>query len=93
MFYLIYARTYGRIHLYFYKPFKRRTNTVCKFIASFNLPNLDDEKKMIKKIKLLCKNYKGEIIFTFALMIICFSVALWAIGMNAIKLNYVIGSY
>ncbi|MEK9959316.1 MAG: hypothetical protein VW541_02765 [Pelagibacteraceae bacterium] len=48
---------------------------------------------MREKIKLLWKNHKKEIIFTIALSMICFSVALWAIAMNAIKLNNVIGSY
>jgi hypothetical protein len=37
--------------------------------------------------------YKKEILFSVAMAMICFSIALWAIGVNFIKYHNIIGSY
>ena len=37
--------------------------------------------------------YKKEILFTVAMAMICFSIALWAIGVNIIKYHNILGSY
>ena len=34
-----------------------------------------------------------EILFTVAMAMICFSIALWAIGVNIIKYHNILGSY
>ena len=37
--------------------------------------------------------YKKEILFSVAMGMICFSIAIWAIGVNFIKYHNIIGSY
>ena len=37
--------------------------------------------------------YKKEILFTVAMAMICFSIALCAIGVNIIKYHNILGSY
>ncbi len=37
--------------------------------------------------------YKKEILFSVAMAMICFSIAVWAIGVNFIKYHNIIGSY
>jgi len=44
-------------------------------------------------LKELIIKYKKEILFTVAMAMICFSIALWAIGVNFIKYHNIIGSY
>ena len=52
-------------------------------------------KKMInfRSIKEQIIKYKKEILFTVAMAMICFSIALWAIGVNIIKYHNILGSY
>ena len=37
--------------------------------------------------------YRKEILFAVAMAVICFSIALWAIGVNFIKYQTIINSY
>ena len=46
-----------------------------------------------RSIKEQIIKYKKEILFTVALAMICFSIALWAIGVNIIKYHNILGSY
>ena len=49
---------------------------------------------MIEKfLKFLRDNKNESGTFTFALILLCFSIAIWAIAMNAIKYQNVIGTY
>ncbi len=48
---------------------------------------------MINRFIKFLKNYKNEVIFTLALLMLCFSIAIWAIAMNAVKYQNVIGTY
>lgn len=50
---------------------------------------------LIHQLRLFFIKYKKEIIFSFGMALICFSIAIWAIVMNYIKLDNidVIGSY
>ena len=50
-------------------------------------------QKMIEKILKFLRDYKNEVVFTFALILLCFSIAIWAIAMNAVKYQNVIGTY
>ena len=46
-----------------------------------------------RSIKEQIIKYKREILFTVAMAMICFSIALWAIGVNFIKYHNILGSY
>tara|TARA_B100000886_G_scaffold157250_1_gene107171 strand:+ start:15324 stop:15470 length:147 start_codon:yes stop_codon:yes gene_type:complete len=48
---------------------------------------------VIEKFLKFIKNYKNEVIFTFALILLCFSIAIWAIAMNAVKYQNIMGTY
>ncbi|MBL61676.1 MAG: hypothetical protein CMI85_06095 [Candidatus Pelagibacter sp.] len=47
----------------------------------------------LKKNLDLLKKYKKEIIFTIAIAIMCFSIALWALAMNHIKYQNILGTF
>ena len=53
------------------------------------------KKKMINFhfVKKQIIKYKKEILFSVAMAMICFSIALWAIGVNFIKYHNIISSY
>ena len=53
------------------------------------------KKKMInfRFVKKQIIKYKKEILFSVAMAMICFSIAIWAIGVNFIKYHNIIGSY
>ena len=50
-------------------------------------------QKMIEKFLRFLRDNKNEVVFTFALILLCFSIAIWAIAMNAVKYQNVIGTY
>ena len=100
MFILIYlndARTYEKLQrIYFFQSFSRGNDTDCDNYTNFSLSDIQLFKKKMINFRFVKKQiikYKREILFSVAMAMICFSIALWAIGVNFIKYHNIIGSY